>query len=114
MRVLTSRNKFNSMKTFPLGGIHPSDNKKWSNTKAIEVLALPDIVNVPLGQHIGAPAASLVKKGDKVVTGQRIAMATGFVSAKIHSPIGGTVRQRLFVSVNYPVPRSWSVLSRPE
>ena len=91
MRVLTSRNKFNSMKTFPLGGIHPSDNKKWSNTKAIEVLALPDIVNVPLGQHIGAPAASLVKKGDKVVTGQLIAMATGFVSANIHSPISGTV-----------------------
>ena len=79
------------MKTFPLGGIHPSDNKKWSNAKPIEVMALPDLVNVPLGQHIGAPAASLVKKGDKVVTGQLIAMATGFVSANIHAPISGTV-----------------------
>lgn len=79
------------MKTFPLGGIHPSDNKKWSNTKPIEVMELPDIVNIPLGQHIGAPATAIVKKGDKVVTGQLIAMATGFVSANIHSPISGTV-----------------------
>lgn len=79
------------MKTFPLGGIHPSDNKKWSSTKSIEVMELPDIVNIPLGQHIGAPAAAIVKKGDKVVTGQLIAMATGFVSANIHSPISGTV-----------------------
>ena len=79
------------MKTFPLGGIHPSDNKKWSNAKPIEVMELPDIVNVPLAQHIGAPAAPIVKKGDKVLTGQLIAMATGFVSANVHSPISGTV-----------------------
>ena len=79
------------MKTFPLGGIHPSDNKKWSNAKPIEVMELPDIVNIPLAQHIGAPAAPIVKKGDKVLTGQLIAMATGFVSANVHSPISGTV-----------------------
>ncbi|MBP3289556.1 MAG: electron transporter RnfC, partial [Alistipes sp.] len=79
------------MKTFPLGGIHPSDNKKWSNAKPIEVMEFPDIVNVPLGQHIGAPAAAIVKKGDKVVTGQLIAMATGFVSANVHAPVSGTV-----------------------
>ncbi|MBQ3197383.1 MAG: electron transport complex subunit RsxC [Alistipes sp.] len=79
------------MKTFPLGGVHPSDNKKWSNTKAIEVLELPDVVNIPLGQHIGAPATAKVAKGDKVLTGQLIAEATGFMSANIHSPISGTV-----------------------
>ena len=79
------------MKTFPLGGVHPSDNKKWSNAKAIEVLELPDVVNIPLGQHIGAPATAKVAKGDKVLTGQLIAEATGFMSANIHSPISGTV-----------------------
>ena len=79
------------MKTFPIGGVHPSDNKKWSCTKAIEVLALPDVVNIPLGQHIGAPATAKVAKGDKVLTGQLIAEATGFMSANIHSPISGTV-----------------------
>ena len=79
------------MKTFPIGGVHPSDNKKWSCTKAIETLALPDVVNIPLGQHIGAPATAKVAKGDKVLTGQLIAEATGFMSANIHSPISGTV-----------------------
>ena len=69
-RVLTSRNKAKIMKTFPIGGVHPSDNKKWSCAKAIEVLALPDVVNIPLGQHIGAPATAKVAKGDKVLTGK--------------------------------------------
>ena len=73
------------MKTFPMGGVHPSDNKKWSNTKAIEVMDLPDIVNIPLGQHIGAPATAKVAKGDKVLTGQLIAEASSFMSA--HWPV---------------------------
>lgn len=79
------------MKTFPIGGVHPSDNKHWSNSKAIEVLELPDVVSIPLGQHIGAPAIAKVAKGDKVLTGQLIAESTGFMSANIHSPISGTV-----------------------
>ena len=53
------------MKTFPRGGVHPSDNK-LSRAEAVEVLALPDVVNVPLSQHIGAPAVAKVAKGDKV------------------------------------------------
>jgi electron transport complex protein RnfC len=79
------------MKTFPIGGVHPSDNKQWSNTKAVEVLELPDVVNVPLGQHIGAPAVATVAKGDKVLVGQLIGEAKGFMSANIHAPISGTV-----------------------
>ena len=55
------------------------------------MLELPDIVNIPLAQHIGAPATAKVAKGDKVLTGQLIAEATGFMSANIHSPISGTV-----------------------
>ena len=79
------------MKTFPIGGVHPSDNKKWSKSKAIEVMELPDVVTIPLAQHIGAPATALVKKGDAVKVGDKIAEATGFMSANIHAPISGTV-----------------------
>ena len=79
------------MKTFPIGGVHPSDNKQWSKSSAIEVMELPDVVNIPLAQHIGAPATAIVKKGDTVVVGQKIAEATGFMSANIHAPISGTV-----------------------
>lgn len=78
------------MKTFPIGGVHPSENK-LSGAKPIEVLALPDTVTVPLSQHIGAPAVAKVAKGDKVLAGQLIAEAGSFMSANIHSPISGTV-----------------------
>ena len=78
------------MKTFPIGGVHPSENK-LSGAKPIEVLPLPDAVAIPLAQHIGAPAAAKVAKGDKVLTGQLIAEAASFMSANIHSPISGTV-----------------------
>ena len=78
------------MKTFPRGGVHPSDNK-LSRAEAVEVLALPDVVNVPLSQHIGAPAVAKVANGDKVKVGELIAEAAGFVSANIHAPVSGTV-----------------------
>ena len=78
------------MKTFPMGGVHPSENK-LSCGKAIEVLPLPEVVMIPLAQHIGAPAVAKVAKGDKVLTGQLIAEAGSFMSANIHSPVSGTV-----------------------
>ena len=80
------------MKTFPIGGVHPSDEKKWSKSSAIETMPLPAVVTIPLGQHIGAPATAKVAKGDKVLAGQLIAEATGFMSANIHAPVSGTVK----------------------
>ena len=74
------------------GGIHPYDGKNLSKDKEIqEYLPKGDGV-YPLSQHIGAPAVSLVKKGDRVLVGQKIAQAQGFVSANIHSGISGTVK----------------------
>lgn len=78
------------MKTFPKGGVHPSDNK-LSRAQAVEALPLPESVNVPLSQHIGAPAVARVAKGDTVKVGQLIAEAVGFMSADIHAPVSGVV-----------------------
>ncbi len=78
------------LKTFRLGGIHPAENKLSANRK-IETLNLPAQVIIPLGQHIGAPAQAVVKKGDVVKAGTLIAQATGFVSANIHSSVSGKV-----------------------
>ena len=78
------------LKTFFKGGVHPAANK-LSADKAIEILPLPKTVTIPISQHIGAPAKVLVKKGDKVKVGQRIAESGGFVSANIHSSVSGTV-----------------------
>lgn len=77
-------------KTFRLGGVHPHDHK-LSSGAAITVLPIPETVTIPLGQHIGAPATAAVKKGDKVLVGDVIGTAAGFVSANIHSSVSGTV-----------------------
>lgn len=74
------------------GGIHPYDGKDLSKDKPIkEVLPKGDLI-YPLSQHIGAPAQPIVKKGDKVLTGQKIAEAGGFVSAPIYATVSGTVK----------------------
>lgn len=74
------------------GGIHPNDGKSLAKDQPIkELLPTGDLV-YPLSQHIGAPAAPAVKKGDHVLKGQRIADAGGFVSAPIYSAVSGTVK----------------------
>lgn len=74
------------------GGIHPYDGKDLSKGKPIrEVFPKGDLV-YPLSQHIGAPAQPIVKKGDHVLTGQKIAEAGGFVSAPIYASVSGTVK----------------------
>ena len=78
------------LKTFKKGGVHPAENKFSANAPIITA-ELPKVVTIPLGQHIGAPATPLVKKGDTVKTGQLVAKSSGFVSANIHSSVSGTV-----------------------
>lgn len=74
------------------GGIHPYDGKDLSKDKPIkDVLPKGDLV-YPLSQHIGAPAVPIVKKGDHVLTGQKIAEAAGFVSAPVYATVSGTVK----------------------
>jgi len=80
------------LKTFRIGGIHPPENK-LSAGKHITALDIPKQVIIPLGQHIGAPAQALVKKGDLVKVGTLIAKAGGFVSANIHSSVSGKVNK---------------------
>lgn len=75
-----------------VGGIHPYDGKDLSKDKPIrDVLPKGELV-YPLSQHIGAPATAVVKKGDKVLVGQKIAEATGFVSAPVYASVSGTVK----------------------
>ena len=53
------------MKTFSIGGIHPSDSKISKDCK-IEVLPVPSKVFISVAQHLGAPATPVVKAGDTV------------------------------------------------
>ena len=75
------------------GGIHPHDGKELSKDKPIkDVLPKGELV-YPLSQHIGAPAVPIVKKGDRVLRGQKIAEAGGFVSAPVFATVSGTVKK---------------------
>lgn len=77
-------------KTFRIGGIHPEENKITAEIKTF-IADIPRQAFFPLSQHIGTPAVPLVKKGDKVKVGTKIAEAGGPVSASIHSSVSGTV-----------------------
>ena len=74
------------------GGIHPDDGKSLAKEKAIvEVKPKGDLV-YPVSQHIGAPASPVVAVGDRVLKGQMIAEAGGFVSAPIYASVSGKVK----------------------
>lgn len=74
------------------GGVHPNDGKSLAKDQPIkELLPVGDLV-YPLSQHIGAPANSVVAVGDRVLKGQKIAEAGGFVSAPIYASVSGTVK----------------------
>ena len=73
------------------GGIHPKDNKLYARDMAILEFPEPDILVVPLSQHIGAPCQALVTKGDSVTVGQKIGDGQG-LCAPVHSPVSGTVK----------------------
>jgi len=77
--------------TFP-GGIHTYDGKDLTKDKPTNVLLPKGDLVYPLVQHIGAPAKPVVAKGDKVLVGQIIAEAGGFVSSNIISSVSGTVK----------------------
>lgn len=79
------------LRTF-IGGVHPYEGKELSADKPIQVLLPGDELVFPLSQHIGAPAKPIVAKGDKVLVGQKIAEAGGFISANVICSVSGTVK----------------------
>ena len=73
------------------GGIHPPENKDQSVQAPIRPAGIPPELIIPLSQHIGAPAETIVAVGDRVLAGQMIAEADGFVSVAKHAPSSGIV-----------------------
>ncbi|MFP4021056.1 MAG: electron transport complex subunit RsxC [Halanaerobium sp.] len=74
-------------------GIHPEYNKDLTKDKPLKNAKRPEEVVIPLKQHIGAPLKPLVKKGDQVDLGQKIADSDSFVCAPIHASVSGTVKE---------------------
>jgi Na+-translocating ferredoxin:NAD+ oxidoreductase subunit C len=73
------------------GGVHPPENKAQSTALPIAKPALPDMITLPLRQHVGNIPKVLATVGDKVLKGQLIAEAEGAISSAIHAPTSGEV-----------------------
>jgi electron transport complex protein RnfC len=74
------------------GGVHPKEHKDLSRNAALRVFDAKGEMVFQLAQHIGKPEKAIVKKGDPVLVGQRIAEADGFVSANVICSCSGTVK----------------------
>ena len=72
-------------------GVHPEEYKELSASQSIERMPFVESYTLPLGQHIGAPSTPIVRKGEIVKRGQKIADPNGFVSVALHSPVDGVV-----------------------
>ena len=73
------------------GGVHPKENKWYACDKETQVFPAPDIVVIPMQQHIGAPCKPLVKKGDQVTVGQKIGDNQG-LCVPVHASVSGKVK----------------------
>ncbi len=73
------------------GGIHPKENKLLACDNPIQVFPEPDVLVIPLSQHIGAPCKPLVKKGDLVTKGQKIGDNQG-LCVPVHASVSGKVK----------------------
>ncbi len=71
--------------------VHIPERKEVARKNPIEIFPDPKIAVVLTNQQGGATNVPLVKVGDVVAIGQKIADVQAKVSAPVHSPISGTV-----------------------
>ena len=80
------------LKTFR-HGVHPPESK--DATRGLEIRQFPfaPVLIIPLSQHLGKPSVPVVREGQEVARGQRLARPDGFVSVSMHAPASGVVRR---------------------
>ncbi|MEE0957779.1 MAG: electron transport complex subunit RsxC [Ruminococcus sp.] len=86
-------------------GIRVPHHKNTASSAPVR-LPLPTVITIPMSMHIGRPSAPIVKKGDSVKVGQKIAEASAYISAPVHSGVSGTVKKvdEMLISNGQKVP----------
>jgi electron transport complex protein RnfC len=74
-------------------GVHPPEAKDETAGLAIRQFPFAPLLVVPLVQHAGRPALPVVREGQEVTRGQRIARPDGKMSVAMHAPASGTIRK---------------------
>ncbi|MDR1534302.1 MAG: electron transport complex subunit RsxC [Planctomycetota bacterium] len=80
------------MKELFRGGCHPPEKKDATADSPLRPAKAPPFVAVSFSQHIGKPSSPLVKIGERVLRGQKIAESQGFVSAPAHASVSGVAK----------------------
>jgi H+/Na+-translocating ferredoxin:NAD+ oxidoreductase subunit C len=73
-------------------GVHPPELKQLTAQVPIRRMPYPAEIVIPLRQHTGKPARPIVRQGDRVERGDKIAEADGMMSVPMHASAAGTVR----------------------
>jgi electron transport complex protein RnfC len=73
-----------------LRGIH-TPHRKGTKDKGAFRMDIPKTVTIPMAMHIGKPAIPVVKAGDMVKVGTKIAEADGYISSPVYSSVSGKV-----------------------
>lgn len=84
------------------GGVHPPEHKALSTQTPIEHAPIPDRLILPLQQHVGQQSKALVQQGDRVLKGQLIAAAEGYVSSTLHAPTSGVIESIGLAPIPHP------------
>ena len=84
------------------GGVHPPQHKAESTQLPIAIPPLPKRLVVPLHQHIGESAKPVVAVGERVLKGQVIGRAEGYVATAVHAPTSGVVLAIDYHAVPHP------------
>jgi electron transport complex protein RnfC len=78
--------------TFP-GGTFPPESKELTRDREIQAGPAVKEVAIMLSQHTGAACRPVVREGNMVQAGQKVGDSDAFVSAPVHSPITGKVKE---------------------
>lgn len=74
-------------------GVHPPESKEDTRDLPIEQFPFAPVMIVPLLQHIGQPARPVVREGQEVRRGERLAEPAGELSVAMHAPASGVVER---------------------
>ena len=74
-------------------GVHPPEAKDATKDLPIRQFPFAPALVIPLLQHTGKPAIPVVREGQEVERGQRLARPDGMLSVSMHAPASGVVRR---------------------
>lgn len=80
------------MLTFPKGGTHPPELKEQTAGLSIEVMPVPDELELILGQHIGAPCTPSVARKEEIAEGALVGEVKRGLGVPLHSPVAGKIK----------------------